>query len=123
MVVSLKNGPARLMSEFGVRGVKAVRRTDPGWHIHGDFLFPPLSAELTISVSGDLLRVAEGYHLAASAEHWLKVAEAWLEVASDWEPKLIVLDRFRSKWCDAESTGRFVIEYLPGLQAKDSAAD
>ena len=116
-------GPARQMGEFGVRGIRAVRPTDPDWHIHGDFLFPPLAAELTVSLSGDLLRVIEGCHLAAPTEHWLRIAEAWLEVANAREPKLIVLDRFQREWCDADSTGRFVIEYLPGLQAKDSAAD
>jgi hypothetical protein len=115
--------PAPQMGVFGFRGVKKVRPTDSGWHVHGDFLFSPLPEELTVSLSDDLLEIAEGYHLAASPEHWLKIADAWLEVACGREPKLIVLDRFQSEWCDSKSTGRFVIEYLPGLRAQGSAAD
>lgn len=115
--------PAPQMGLLGSRGVKRVRRTDPGWHVHGDFLLPSLSAELIVSLSDDLLEIAEGYHLAASPEHWLKIAEAWLEVGCGREPKLIVLDRFQSEWCDSDSTGRFVIEYLPGLQADHGGAD
>jgi len=93
---------------------RAVPVNETGFHIHSEFFMPQLEHEITIgTLDKDLLRLYDGTTIYGSPQIWREICDQWEKVAEQGEAKLIVLDGYQANWCDAESVGRFVIEYDP----------
>lgn len=96
---------------------KNIGPGDPGFHTHTSMFYPALEHEITVgSRDGGLLLVQGGDALFAPSGMWRRVCDTWIQVADEMQPRLIVLDRDQSDWCDGQSSGRFMIEYQPRFE-------
>lgn len=102
-------GSPRLYSMTG----RLIDMKQEGYHTHSDFFYPYLPFEIEVGTASGRLEVIHAAYLYASPEIWRKISDVWMNVADGKIPKLIVLDRYQTEWCDPASKGRFIIEYLP----------
>lgn len=84
-----------------------------GFHVNSTFFYPYLPHQIEVGTGEGPVRVDQAERLYASPELWSRICDVWMEVADSKMPKLIVLDKYQADWCDPESSGRFIIEYIP----------
>ncbi len=89
-----------------------------GFHINSDFFYPYLPRQIEVGTAEGPVRVDDAERLYASPELWNRICDVWMEVADSKIPKLIVLDKYQTDWCDPESNGRFIIEYIPDFSVR-----